>query len=434
MNIVVIGGNQLINNMDIKKIVESLAIEIVEGKLCPRGKKYLAARKAAGEKSSAYLSGRAVKVCKGQIKFGGKKKKTWKEEIDPSEAYSNLDSVQTLVDGKRKIAMIALKDQSDAADTIKLINDNGLKKIGIDQRPGDEVYVVYIPGAEADAKEFASLINKYGGYASSKASYEDTKRMGELLGYKKEAVDAYLEKNYDENRQLKESLDNWFNREKWVRIDTQGNIAGDCGTMPKGKPTQRCLPRAKAQSLSKAERAATTRKKIAGSKKGKQFVSNTKKAKVSLEELDLKKAAVAGALALGTLGTPKMAQAQDINKVKDKIKQGISFVQSKLQKKKDEPQNITIPMGPSQGKLKNFDKTREEWSKYNSDSTTFKSFGEAVGQTESAARMAARMNARAQILKKMKTNQATFGSSVVDEAMFQLPNGNYHAMVVMDKN
>jgi len=37
-------------------------------KLCKKGKAYRAKRMAAGEKSSAYLSGRAVKVCKGQMK------------------------------------------------------------------------------------------------------------------------------------------------------------------------------------------------------------------------------------------------------------------------------------------------------------------------------------------------------------------------------
>jgi hypothetical protein len=45
--------------------------------LCKRGKDYIKSRKAAGEKSSAYLSGRAVKVCKGQIKFKGKKVKSY---------------------------------------------------------------------------------------------------------------------------------------------------------------------------------------------------------------------------------------------------------------------------------------------------------------------------------------------------------------------
>ena len=83
---------------------------------------------------------------------------------------------------------------------------------------------------------------------------------------------------------IRENLRNWFKKEKWVRIDTQGNIAGKCGTMPKGKATQRCLPRAKAQSLTKAQRRATARKKVRGSKKGKQFVKNTKKARVKLKK------------------------------------------------------------------------------------------------------------------------------------------------------
>jgi hypothetical protein len=87
-----------------------------------------------------------------------------------------------------------------------------------------------------------------------------------------------------EEDELDESLRDWFKKEDWVRIDTQGNITGPCGTMKKGKATTRCLPRAKANSLTKAERAATSRKKVAGSKKGKQFVPNTKKAKVKFNK------------------------------------------------------------------------------------------------------------------------------------------------------
>ena len=86
-----------------------------------------------------------------------------------------------------------------------------------------------------------------------------------------------------------ENLRNWFNKEDWVRIDTQGNIAGKCGTMKKGKKTQRCLPRAKANRLSKKERAATARKKT---RSKKQYVKNTKKAKVKLKkenQIEMKK-------------------------------------------------------------------------------------------------------------------------------------------------
>ena len=54
---------------EIKKLGEQLNEE-----LCPAGKAYIKRRQAAGEKSSAYLSGRGVKVCKGQMS-GRKKKK-----------------------------------------------------------------------------------------------------------------------------------------------------------------------------------------------------------------------------------------------------------------------------------------------------------------------------------------------------------------------
>jgi hypothetical protein len=49
------------------------ALDQISEELCPAGKAYRKRRMAAGEKSSAYLSGRAVKVCKGQM--SGKKKK-----------------------------------------------------------------------------------------------------------------------------------------------------------------------------------------------------------------------------------------------------------------------------------------------------------------------------------------------------------------------
>ena len=83
-----------------------------------------------------------------------------------------------------------------------------------------------------------------------------------------------------------ESLRDWFKKEKWVRISSSGDIAGDCGTSKNKKNPDRCLPKAKAQSLSKAERAATARKKKKAGAKGKQVVANTKKAKVTRENLE----------------------------------------------------------------------------------------------------------------------------------------------------
>jgi hypothetical protein len=68
--------------------------------------------------------------------------------------------------------------------------------------------------------------------------------------------------------------------EKWVRIGLDGSIKGECGTSKDKKNPDRCLPLAKARSMSKAERAATAKKKKKEGKR-KQFVSNTKAARVS---------------------------------------------------------------------------------------------------------------------------------------------------------
>jgi hypothetical protein len=84
---------------------------------------------------------------------------------------------------------------------------------------------------------------------------------------------------------IKESLRDWFKKEKWVRITTSGNIAGPCGTSKNTKNPDRCLPKAKAQSLTKAQRAATAQKKKKAGAKGKTVVKNTEKAKVTREDI-----------------------------------------------------------------------------------------------------------------------------------------------------
>ena len=74
-------------------------------------------------------------------------------------------------------------------------------------------------------------------------------------------------------------LKKWL-KQDWVRISSDGEIKGKCGASKDKKNPDRCLPRKKAQSLSKEERAKTARKKKTAGKKGKTVVANTKKAKV----------------------------------------------------------------------------------------------------------------------------------------------------------
>ena len=72
----------------------------------------------------------------------------------------------------------------------------------------------------------------------------------------------------------KGELQKWLDQD-WKRIDSKGNIAGECGTSKDKKNPDRCLPAAKARSLTKTERAATAKKKKTAGAKGQQVVKNT---------------------------------------------------------------------------------------------------------------------------------------------------------------
>ena len=197
------------------------------------------------------------------------------------QKFLNKDVSSDPAIAQKIINMVDFGDSSDLSKEIKdlefLVNQLPDKpepkgKIGF-REITDELYLEEDDRSKKD-KEFdlAQQLSKL-----TKDDREKLEKIQQMIGKEKNINEILV-------KYLKENLRNWFKKEKWVRIDTQGNIAGKCGTMKKGKATQRCLPLAKARSLSKKQRAATARKKVRGSKKGKQFVSNTKKAKVKLKK------------------------------------------------------------------------------------------------------------------------------------------------------
>ena len=73
-------------NSELKEIIRETLFEALTEELCAKGKAYVAKRKRAGEKHGAYLMGRAVKVCKGQIKG---------ENLNEAEGQVNVFGYQT---------------------------------------------------------------------------------------------------------------------------------------------------------------------------------------------------------------------------------------------------------------------------------------------------------------------------------------------------
>jgi hypothetical protein len=68
-----------------------------------------------------------------------------------------------------------------------------------------------------------------------------------------------VDKLSENDESIEEDLRKWF-KQKWVRMDTKGNIKGDCAREPgEGKP--KCLPQARAHALGKEGRASAAQRK-----------------------------------------------------------------------------------------------------------------------------------------------------------------------------
>ena len=207
-------------------------------------------------------------------------KKYKKANTDKKEVY-NLSSIYDDQDKKTATALKKVSDfKKKTVDNPAAPSEEDKKKL-MGNTEYLQIYIDYLNQEKANMKARRDLELAMGYQPSGMDQYEPRMQSYDekIEDFTKKLNDLKKVREY-----IRESLRNWFKKEKWVRIDTQGNIAGKCGTMPKGKATQRCLPRAKAQSLTKAQRRATARKKVRGSKKGKQFVRNTKKARVRLKK------------------------------------------------------------------------------------------------------------------------------------------------------
>ena len=128
-------------------------INMVE-KLCKKGQAYRRKRMAAGEKSSAYLSGRAVKVCKGQMQGENTDPDGDDITIDPDTNFK-LDLKHLLK--KHKI------DENDDLDEIEMTIQEVLNMDVIDENITEAKYkgktVQLNKPMRGDSKKFKVYVN-----------------------------------------------------------------------------------------------------------------------------------------------------------------------------------------------------------------------------------------------------------------------------------
>jgi hypothetical protein len=128
----------------------------------------------------------------------------------------------------------------------------------------------------------------------------------------------------------------------------------------------------------------------------------------------------------------KLIKEQILKNLGDKIKTGAQNVVNKVSGKVSGPQPVAA--SPQTAPGRNLDQLKAEWSKVNQDMSNMRGYGEAVGQTESSVKMAAMLNAKSAILKKIGKSSARFGVEIKEEALFRLENGNLIKLIVLEPN
>jgi hypothetical protein len=131
----------------------------------------------------------------------------------------------------------------------------------------------------------------------------------------------------------------------------------------------------------------------------------------------MKQVIAAAAILLGTAGAPNTAQAQNFKGLKDKVKQGVTAVQNKLNPK---PKVDTVKVqkdAPLElAKFKDFKGV---------------GYGYAKSPSQSTAYRIAKTNATADLLKKIGQQQITAGIEEKDVKYYQNPDGTYECEVLV---
>lgn len=120
-------------------------------------------------------------------------------EIRHEEASHDIDAVQTIIDGKRDIAFVAITTQRiiDPRESINAINlaiNNDLNIIPVKGRKDGLAFVIW-KNNKQNANDLADFASKKEGYLYDETP-EEARFVGKILSYDEDDIEDYITKNY----------------------------------------------------------------------------------------------------------------------------------------------------------------------------------------------------------------------------------------------
>jgi len=173
---------------------------------------------------------------------------TLQRAVDRVRFGSKVGAVPTKEETVNEISSTLLHKASDVAQrqaTVHRNKANELVRKSYQHHDGNKI----IPGKE---KQHDDLVKQ----SEVEREKQDKKQAQANKFFK---VGNVRKRAEDKKKEVSEDLRKWF-KDKWVRMDTKGNIKGPCAREEgEGKP--KCLPVAKAQAMDKKDRATAVRRK-----------------------------------------------------------------------------------------------------------------------------------------------------------------------------
>lgn len=121
------------------------------------------------------------------------------EGIDPSDVNTTDKAIGSVIGKKptRNLGTFVVHGNTKGwseKEFLDKMKEYGLETLQVPENP-HILYIFYRPGFKKEAEELSKIAEKYGGYFAWYAEDEDTRRIGELLGYQKDKVEAFVQKN-----------------------------------------------------------------------------------------------------------------------------------------------------------------------------------------------------------------------------------------------
>jgi hypothetical protein len=118
------------------------------------------------------------------------------EDIDPSEAYRDENGIEAVINGRRNVGFLAVRDYNK--NLIKNIKEANLKIIKLiqDNSPDKYSLIFFRSGHENQALELAIIAKKYDGYLPASPDQgitaDEVYKIGRLLGYYRDKVIEFV--------------------------------------------------------------------------------------------------------------------------------------------------------------------------------------------------------------------------------------------------